>query len=76
MKVPTWAGFDAGCPIGELGLGVIDHLVGFGVVECKRRTIVFTGSIIIKIPAGLEKRKDSDTDLSVFIMLGEFIFKE
>lgn len=60
LKVHTWAGLDAGCPEGIFGIRVGDHQVGFGVVQQLRRTHVLTGSIIIKVPAGLD-RKASQT---------------
>lgn len=55
FKVRTGAGLDAGRPEGELGVGVVDHLVGLGVVECHRWTSVFAGAVVVQIPAGLER---------------------
>lgn len=54
--VLTWTGLDAGRPERELGVGVVDHLVGFAIVEFQRRTNIFTGSIIAKISASLETK--------------------
>lgn len=65
LEVHTWTGLDAGCPEGVLGIRVGDHPVGFGVVEHLRRTCVLTGSIIIKVPAGLD-RKASQTHQELF----------
>lgn len=56
LKVHTWAGLDAHCPEGVLGIRVRDHLVGFRVVDHLRRTFVLTGSIIIKVPTGLDRK--------------------
>jgi len=58
--VRTWAGFDAGGSKGVLDVGVVDLLLGNPVVEFGRRTSILTGSIVIKIPAGLQKKWKTD----------------
>lgn len=54
----TWAGLDTCRPEGELGVGVSDHLVCFGVVDGLGGTVLLTRSIIVKVPAGLKERQE------------------
>lgn len=56
-RVLTWAGLDTGRPEGELGVGVVHHLVGFRVVDSQWRTGVLTGAIVIKVPTGLDRKQ-------------------
>lgn len=56
-RVLTWAGLDTGRPEGELGVGVVHHLVGFKVVERRWRTGVLTGAVVVKVPAGLDRKQ-------------------
>lgn len=52
--VPTWTGLDTGGAVGELGVGVADHLVGLAIVQGERRTGVLARAVVIKVPAGLQ----------------------
>lgn len=53
----TGAGLHTHGSVGVLGVGVVDDQLGFFVVDNFGRTGFFTGSIIVKTPAGLQRKQ-------------------